>query len=137
MQTARNRTLSQAGSCAVGYGFSLLLSCESNAGYHFHKLVEQGVRKSLQNKLRWIRSEEHPRWRPREQDVKHAKNVLEFMYYHRDLRTSMDDESLAEQQKEDKVRRRRGEELLANRHFRCIVYRSYRSITHRLARLTA
>ena len=68
-------------------------------GYHFHKLVEQGVRKSLQNKLRWIRSEEHPRWRPREQDVKHAKNVLELMYYHRDLRTSMDDESLAEQQK--------------------------------------
>jgi hypothetical protein len=58
--------------------------------YRFKKRLHLGIRLSIKSILRHIKGSEYPSWRPKENDLQQSRDLLELLYYRKDLRDSED-----------------------------------------------
>ena len=77
----------------------------------FHRRILAGVTQAVRENIELVRAADSPDFRPVAEHVRHARDILELAYYRRDLR-NVPDEIAQEMQRQDRLRRQRGEALV-------------------------
>ena len=77
----------------------------------FFDLHQECMRETLRANFVWLRESEHPDWKPDPEDVKFSEQLLNMSYVAHDL-TAFPEDTKAERQAQDRLRRERGRNLL-------------------------